>query len=729
MEDINPNLGFIEVPEIHELETQLNSQLKELCERNDQLARRNAELRASAEIGWNAEVQFKKFGMIEADLTEQIQKLRFERDRLASSITDKEKSIVQLKKSIESQAKEIQRLQTDAARLQQDYDAQIDELARQLSRSRANEAQFAARITEIQQAAEQTATTTRAEFESKFAHLNFNFETALSEAESLKMSLAHSQATTKQLEKTIAEQEAAYRHQLTELAQSGWKSEREMVDAQKSQGDLISELARQKSAFEKTVSELRRALESERTAHSQVRHRESALRAENERLEETNKTLSHKVQNFEEAKRKAISESEDARIKAEAQLATQKATIADMSHELNQKIRDAKTAQDTIQQQMTVIGEQSRAAEIRLAEMGSLRAKANSLQNEIAAQVEATKSKDQTIDRLTAELGTKDELIQRQLRTLSNMAKVEKEKDLEIQRLRFTEISLLESVTELKAAGKERDVLRRELEAHASRLANQLAELESKTNLEIISLNTQLQSARAQTEAARAAHQQSNYEREEMRARLEFEREEIRTQLTAERDALRANLEEEREDIRARLTSERDAIRQQLEAERENNQRLALIQDDRATNERAELERLKSTLEQREYQLRHYAASVSDEKAEVLRRAKALAEEIKAASTLAPLKDYLALTEFELSKVEAQLRKTPVISVERPRLEANYGQMIEQRDFLKKAITSSQQQLDLQAAQLLKIAKPDKLAPIPPLPPRRTSVQSSPEKF
>lgn len=263
------------------------------------------------------------------------------------------------------------------------------------------------------------------------------------------------------------------------------------------------------------------------------------------------------------------------------------------------------------------------------------------------------------------------------------MSRAEKEKDLEIQRFHFVESSLNESIQELRRAGQERDDLRSQLEGHIARLNDQLKEARDAAQRsqesiaqEVTTLNSQLQSARAQIESSRS--------------------------------------------IVEELRSEREFIREQLTAERNNTTALGLANDQKVKGERAELERLSAQLQQREFQLRTYAASVSEEKSEVLRRARLLADEIRAATTLAPLKDYLALTEFELGKVEILLRKTPVISIERPRLEANFNQMIEQRDFLKTAIANSQRQLDHQAMQLMKIARPEKLSPIPPMPPRTT---------
>ena len=120
----------------------------------------------------------------------------------------------------------------------------------------------------------------------------------------------------------------------------------------------------------------------------------------------------------------------------------------------------------------------------------------------------------------------------------------------------------------------------------------------------------------------------------------------------------------------------------------------------------------------REHQLRHYATAVTEQKAELIRHTKILADEIQTAGKMHPLKDYLQLTDFELSKADVQLRMTLTLSMDRPRLEASVKQLAEQRDFLKAVVEASTKRLDEQAANILALVKSPKLAATPPLPPR-----------
>lgn len=120
----------------------------------------------------------------------------------------------------------------------------------------------------------------------------------------------------------------------------------------------------------------------------------------------------------------------------------------------------------------------------------------------------------------------------------------------------------------------------------------------------------------------------------------------------------------------------------------------------------------------REHQLRHYAVAVTEQKAELVRQTKLLADEIQMAAKMHPLKDYLKVTEFELSKVDVQLKLTPTLSVDRARLEACVKQMSEQRDFLKNVVEASTKRLEEQAASIMALVKSPKLIATPPLPPK-----------
>ena len=119
----------------------------------------------------------------------------------------------------------------------------------------------------------------------------------------------------------------------------------------------------------------------------------------------------------------------------------------------------------------------------------------------------------------------------------------------------------------------------------------------------------------------------------------------------------------------------------------------------------------------REMQLKQYANSITEQKTEFVRQTKILADEVGTASKMHPLKDYLKMTEFELSRVEVQLKLTPTISSDRAKLESYFEKMVEQRDFLTKVVAESEKKFAEQAQKLLELIRSPKMAATPPPPP------------
>jgi chromosome segregation ATPase len=158
-------------------------------------------------------------------------------------------------------------------------------------------------------------------------------------------------------------------------------------------------------------------------------------------------------------------------------------------------------------------------------------------------------------------------------------------------------------------------------------------------------------------------------------------------------------------------------------------------------HQRIEINQLQKTLEIREEQaqelttrvlqlqryekrLENYLGNLNAQKIQLKQLAAHLAEEVEAARTIHPLKDYLSLTEFEIAKLELQLKKTPTSSPERPQLEECITQLSHQKEFLKSIISDSVQKLEEQALTIRQISQDPNLAPIPPSPPLPQNLQN-----
>jgi len=122
-------------------------------------------------------------------------------------------------------------------------------------------------------------------------------------------------------------------------------------------------------------------------------------------------------------------------------------------------------------------------------------------------------------------------------------------------------------------------------------------------------------------------------------------------------------------------------------------------------------------LELREDQLKNYNESLNFEKGQLMKSIQEFSDELALAGECNPIKDYLKATEFQLSRLEIQLKRTPALASERPALEEALSQLIEQRDFLKSILLNSEKQLLARSLKLSSLLRNGQLAKVPPLPP------------
>ncbi len=129
----------------------------------------------------------------------------------------------------------------------------------------------------------------------------------------------------------------------------------------------------------------------------------------------------------------------------------------------------------------------------------------------------------------------------------------------------------------------------------------------------------------------------------------------------------------------------------------------------------------KERLEIQESQLRGYAKLLSSIKADLVDSCQRFAQELRCAKSLHPLKDYLVLTEAEITRVENQLIMLPRGASGRPALEKTVKNLYDQRTFLQSLIEASQRELDAQAGLVAQLVDRNQLEiVVPPPPPRST---------
>lgn len=260
----------------------------------------------------------------------------------------------------------------------------------------------------------------------------------------------------------------------------------------------------------------------------------------------------------------------------------------------------------------------------------------------------------------------------------------------------------------------------RDLNADKAKLESRLQiAIESVSNLEcrIVALNNQ------------SVEQMSRQAEAEAKLKSEVDQARVALRLaTAETDRVRAEgfdaIRKQKIETDGAMAKLGESYQQRIEKEEREvgalKKKLASQSVQAEAAERAN-ETRSTEIAQREEQLRQYANFVTDQKAELVRQTRKLAEEIEMTGRMHPLRDYLELTEFELSKTEVQLKVTPTLSMDRARLEAQIVQLTEQRQFLRSVIEAASQRLSEQAAGILALVNSPSLGATPPIPPKMKS--------
>lgn len=123
-------------------------------------------------------------------------------------------------------------------------------------------------------------------------------------------------------------------------------------------------------------------------------------------------------------------------------------------------------------------------------------------------------------------------------------------------------------------------------------------------------------------------------------------------------------------------------------------------------------------LQTRERHLNFYSSTVNEKRAQIRNLLAGFVDELKAATAMSPLKSYLTITEREISKVEIDLSRLPLVASERPRFEDILVQLVRQRDAIRTMIEQAEVDYQKKIRRLIELMQSDALAALPPLPPQ-----------
>ncbi len=154
-------------------------------------------------------------------------------------------------------------------------------------------------------------------------------------------------------------------------------------------------------------------------------------------------------------------------------------------------------------------------------------------------------------------------------------------------------------------------------------------------------------------------------------------------------------------------------LKQNLEQQAEENKLIF----DAAKKKAKELEISMQSLVKREEQLNLYSRWVDAQKEGVQKQVLRLVSELKTTKELNPLNPYLKITEREISKIEVLMTKSNVFGPQRAQLEAQYEQLVRQRDEVKELLNKTNVDVDMKAQTLISVLKSSEFIPVPPLPP------------
>ncbi len=679
----------------------------------------NRKLARMSDETWNKDLEIQRLRTEESALNKEIA-------RLNAEISSQTQALVEANRTIQDLRRDLNKAQTETATeikfMRAENENKISELMKALtdrsSSASGARSEFAEEINRLRtechdyrlqlQAAQEQANSLRstiANQQLELHHVRMDSERQVASLKTEHMiEIRAKEADQKRLETDYSLQ---LRSKQAEIEGAEQASERKIMRAHQ-QFELETEKFR---AVESRLAAEILALKNERAAQVAV-------------IKETKKTITQLEKAFEEQKESSF--------KLDTQL-----TIA--GEELRRKTERLTQLETQVENQSRFLVDRQRAImELEMAEKALRQtaeehkrhaAEAKAIAADLQEELKEVSASFEERKRLSGELETETTALRQALEDQKRQTAEVKTAAFELER-------------RLRAQNKE---LETKLQEQSTLLDEKKKEVVT-FEIELFSLRQSFEDQRKQTTEARAQASDLKAKVDEQGALLE-ERKKASVDLELEVVGLRKTLEKSTVDFKSEIEglrkshekstigfeSEVEALRKQVKTYKSQaeaaqaeatklSQALSQATQSRDFAAKAERERLEvwsTQLSARESQLRSYSTALTKEKSEVLHFSKQIAAEIEMISRTHPLRDYLKVTEFELSKVEVQLKTMPTMAPERTRLEAAINQLVEQREFLRSILAGAEKHFEQQVKNLEKLHQGAKMAPVPPPPPAK----------
>jgi chromosome segregation ATPase len=207
-------------------------------------------------------------------------------------------------------------------------------------------------------------------------------------------------------------------------------------------------------------------------------------------------------------------------------------------------------------------------------------------------------------------------------------------------------------------------------------------------------------------------------EMEKAQGELEVRQAEVGS-LRVELEKSKAELEKSRIELGQNEGRVREFEQKIMETHSETENEKREIENSKMEMERAliDLEQKRKSFAEKDLRLKAYCKSLDQQKAEVRKQYLVLHGEVQNLRAMNPLREYLVVTDREVSRLQILLAKTPQFSEERGRLEDEVSRLIKQRDSLREMVTSADREMERRALRLMTLVQSEELVDCPPLPP------------